>query len=120
MKDKDPNFMTLIEIAYEYKKKALLMAEFKQIWLTYENGYKVKRAQLIRDLRALNPDLSEARLEHEALGSESYAGYMQEWSNATGQYLRADIDARAWELYWKSRQTMEATKREEIKHDVQS
>jgi hypothetical protein len=61
MKEKDPNFMTLIEISYNYKLKALEMAKWKQIWLTYENGYKVKRAQLIRTFRGLNPDLSETR-----------------------------------------------------------
>ena len=115
---KDPNFMTLIEISYEFKKKALLMAKAKNNWLSMKEKKKIVLSRIIERLRTAED--SEANLTNRAYADKEYEDFINEYKTISNTYDASKIDADAWKAYWESRRTMEATKREEIKHDVQS
>lgn len=116
----DPRTMDLVQIAYEFKKHAKAYGKAKQAYLTFVNGYKAKRAQLIAKYRTIIEGASEARLENEALASKEYQEYLDSWDKAAGLCFDTEVDKMAWDRYWESIRTMNANRREEIKHEVQS
>ena len=85
-------------------------AELHEVWLQLDRDEKNYLAALMNDLAKVN-DVSEAKLERMARGSEEFRKYVSRICIARGEELRAKVRYENARDYFEAARSLEATER---------